>query len=114
MIKFYLIKKSFLFLLLLGSLQSWAQTRVTGKVTSGDESAALPGVSILEKGTSNGTVTDADGNYSISVNENAVLVFSFVGFISQEVSVAGKSVIDLVLQPDILALSEVVIVGYGQ
>src|ERR1043165_8520734 len=82
MIKFYLLKRSFLFVLVLCSLQGWAQTKVTGKVTSGDDGAGLPGVSILEKGTTNGTVTDADGNYSISANENGTLVFSFVGYAS--------------------------------
>ena len=100
--------------LLLCSFQTWAQTTVAGKVTSGDDGTALPGVSILEKGTTKGTVTNAEGNYSISVNENAVLVFSFVGFSSQEIPVGGKTTIDLVLQSDITALSEIVITGYGE
>lgn len=114
MIKLYLFKRSFLFALLLCSLQSWAQTSVTGKVTSKNDRNGLPGVSILEKGTTNGTVTNAEGNYSISVNENAVLVFSFVGFTSQEIPVGGRTAIDLVLQPDVTALSEIVIIGYGE
>lgn len=100
--------------LLLCSFQTWAQTKVAGTVTSGDDGTALPGVSILEKGTTNGTVTNADGKYSISVKENAVLVFSFVGFSSQEVPVGGKAAIDLVLQPDFTALGEIVITGYGE
>lgn len=114
MIKLYLFKRSFLFALLLCSLQSWAQTSVTGKVTSGDDGDGLPGVSILEKGTTNGTVTNIDGNYSINVGEDATLVFSFVGFTTQEIAVGTQSAINLILQPDVTALSEVVIVGYGE
>lgn len=113
MIKFYL-SKMFVVFMLLGSFQAWSQTRVTGKVTSGEDGTALPGVSILEKGTTNGTVTDVEGNYSINAGNNAVLVFSFVGFTTQEVPAAAKTTIDIVLAPDITALSEVVIVGYGQ
>jgi TonB-dependent starch-binding outer membrane protein SusC len=114
MIKFYLFKIMLLFLLLLGSIQVWSQTRVTGKVTSDEDGAALPGVSILEKGTSNGTVTDVNGGYSITIGQNAVLVFSFVGFTTQEVSVAGRTTIDVSLAGDVTALSEVVVIGYGE
>src|SRR5688500_2406608 len=114
MIKFYLFKIMLLFLLLLGSIQVWSQTRVTGKVTSDEDGAALPGVSILEKGTSNGTVTDVNGAYSITIGQNAVLVFSFVGFTTQEVSVGGRTTIDVSLAGDVTALSEVVVIGYGE
>lgn len=114
MIKLYVLKTSFVFVLLLACFQSRAQMTVTGTVRSGEDNLELPGVSILQKGTMNGTVTNADGNYSITVNENAVLVFSFVGFESQEIPVAGKSIIDLVLLPDVTALNEIIIVGYGE
>ena len=114
MIKFYLSKFTFVFLLLLGSFQAWAQTRVTGKVTSGEDGTALPGVSILEKGTTNGTVTDVEGSYSITASSNAVLVFSFVGFTTQEVSAEDKTTINVALGADVIALNEIVIVGYGQ
>ena len=115
MIKLYLSRSSFLIALLLCSAQAFAQSlQVAGKVTSGDDGTGLPGVSILEKGTSNGTVTDADGNYSMSVNDNAILVFSFVGFASQEVPVTGRATVDIVLQSDVTALSEVVVIGYGE
>ena len=67
MIKFYLFKTFVLLFLLLGANPTWAQTRVTGKVTSAEDGTGLPGVSILEKGTSNGTVTDVEGNYSFVV-----------------------------------------------
>ncbi len=93
--------------------QALAQKRtVTGSVLS-DDGSALPGVSVLEKGTSNGAVTDADGNYSISVNESATLVFSFIGMQPQEVAVNNQTVINVTLETDITQLSEVVVVGYG-
>jgi TonB-dependent starch-binding outer membrane protein SusC len=115
MIKFYSLKRFLLIVLMLSTLNVWAQEKVvTGKVTSSDDGTGLPGVSILEKGTSNGTVTDGDGNFSISVNGNAVLVFSFVGFASQEVAVANRSTVDITLQTDITSLDEIVVVGYGE
>src|SRR5688572_18772402 len=115
MLKFYQTKRLLIVLLMLATANVWAQSRVvTGTVTSGDDGTALPGVSILEKGTTNGTVTDGDGKYSISLGENATLVFSFVGYSSQEVSVAARTSVDVVLQTDITALDEIVIVGYGE
>lgn len=96
------------------SFQAAAQQehRVTGKVTSND--GALPGVSVQIKGTTNGVATDADGTYSIVINDsNAILVFSFIGFLTEEVPVNGRSVVDVLLHEDILTLSEVVVVGYG-
>jgi TonB-linked SusC/RagA family outer membrane protein len=112
----YSILKQLLLLLILFPAvhYSYAQTRsVTGKVTSSDEGMPIPGVNILVKETSTGTVTDVDGNYTISVTEDAILVFSSIGYGSQEVNVGGRSVIDVVLVADIKSLSEVVIVGYG-
>ncbi|MEN3323198.1 TonB-dependent receptor [Mariniflexile soesokkakense] len=74
----------------------------------------LPGVNILIKGTSNGTQTDFDGNYNIKVeNSNAILVFSFIGFITQEVAIANRTVINVSLKEDVAKLDEVVVVGYG-
>lgn len=116
MMKFYrFLNVFFVIVCSVASLQALAQSaRVTGKVTSSDDGSGLPGVSILEKGTSNGTVTDADGGYSINVGTDAVLVFSFVGYASQEVAVSGRTQIDITLETDVTALSEVVIVGYGE
>ncbi|WP_276374907.1 TonB-dependent receptor [Chryseolinea sp. H1M3-3] len=114
MIKLYLPKTWFVVFLLLGSFQAWSQTRVTGKVTSEDDGTALPGVSILEKGTTNGTVTDVNGEYAITAGDNATLIFSFVGFTTQEIPVGSKSSINVVLTTDVIALNEVVVVGYGQ
>jgi iron complex outermembrane receptor protein len=102
-------------MLLLTSTLAWAQSKVvTGKVTSAEDGASLPGVNVLEKGTSNGTVTDSNGHYSISVTDNATLIFSFIGYKSQEVIVGSQSAVDLTLQVDVTSLSEVVVVGYGQ
>lgn len=88
--------------------------KITGRVTSSDEQEGLPGVNIIERGTSNGTVTDVDGHYSINVPEGAVLIFSSVGYVREEVEVGSRSVIDLVMIPDIQTLAELVVVGYGQ
>jgi len=86
---------------------------VSGKVTSSDDGSGVPGVNILEKGTSNGTVSDADGNYRISVGDNATLVFSFVGYATQEVAVGAQSTVNVTMASDVQALAEVVVIGYG-
>ncbi|ADB36505.1 SusC/RagA family TonB-linked outer membrane protein [Spirosoma linguale] len=87
---------------------------VAGKVLSGDDNTGLPGVSVAVKGTTRGTTTDANGEYKISIpNERAVLVFSAVGFISQEVTIGNKSTVNLTLSTDTRALNEVVVIGYG-
>ncbi len=86
---------------------------ITGKVTDGTGSP-IPGVTIVVKGTSNGALTDADGQYSLSrVPENGVLVFSFVGLKTQEVPVNGNQKVDVVMQEETIELVEVVAVGYG-
>ena len=90
-----------------------AQTQVTGKVTSSDDGSALPGVNVVVKGTTLGTVTDADGNYSLQVAGDATLVFSFVGLVTQEVAVGGRTTIDVSMVSDAQQLSEVVVVAYG-
>jgi len=87
---------------------------VTGKVTSSDDGSGLPGVNIVEKGTSNGTITSADGSYSLGVSNDATLVFSFVGYKATEVVVGTQSSISVALDPDVTALSEVVVIGYGE
>lgn len=92
-----------------------AQERtVTGRVLSSDDNAALPGVNVAVKGTTRGTSTDANGNYRLAVpNNSAILVFSSVGFISQEIAIGTRSSIDLTLTADDRSLSEVVVIGYG-
>lgn len=87
---------------------------VQGKVTSGIGNEPLPGVNVVIKGSTLGTVTDIDGRYTISVpDEGAVLVFSFIGYTKQEIAVNGRSVIDVVLEEDVQSLNEVVVIGYG-
>ena len=102
-------------LLFMGSLAVNAQTRViTGKVTSAEDDSPIPGVSILVMGTTLGTVTDIDGNYSLQVPEGAQnLVYSFVGMATQEVAIAGRSVINIVLQPQTIGVDEVVVTALG-
>jgi len=88
------------------------QTEITGQVTDTNEEP-LPGATVLEKGTNNGTITDAGGNFKLTVADDAVLVVSFVGYKSLEVAVAGQSNINITLSEDQTALEEVVVVGYG-
>jgi len=94
---------------------SLAQTRqVTGKVTSSEDGAALPGVSVSLKGTSRGTTTSSDGTFKISASNSEVLVFSFVGYKQQSISVGSQSSINVVLESDVSELSEVIVTGaYG-
>ena len=103
------------FVLLLTGFISWGQElTVTGRITSGEDQSDLPGVNILVKGTTNGTISDSNGNYRLSVNSsNDVLTFSFVGFTTQEAAVNGRSVVDVVLATDAKQLSEVVITALG-
>jgi len=91
----------------------YAQTTVSGKITASDDSAPLPGVNIVQKGTSNGTISDVDGNFSLSVPGDAILVFSFVGYASQETSVNGRTSINIALASDAKHLSEVVVTALG-
>lgn len=86
---------------------------ISGKVT-GDNGEELPGVSILLKGTTTGATTDINGTFKLTIPEgNAILVFSYVGYISQEIQVSNRSIIDVKLQVDTKALEEIVVVGYG-
>lgn len=101
-------------LLLLGNPDAMAQGRtVTGKVND-PTGFGLPGVSIQVKGTQRGTTTDGDGKYSMAeVGDNATLIFSFIGYTTQEVAVGNRSTVDVKLEDDAKALQEVVVVGYG-
>ncbi|MGB6153292.1 MAG: TonB-dependent receptor [Pricia sp.] len=102
-----------LFLFVLACQISQSQTTVTGNVTD-TNNAALPGANILEKGTTNGTQTDFDGNFSITIKDaSATLIISYIGFASKEVSVDGQSTISVELEEDAAGLDEVVVVGYG-
>jgi len=93
--------------------RTFQERSISGTVTTQEEGETLPGVNVIEKGTSNGTVTNVEGNYSITVSEGATLVFSSVGYITEEVVVGGRSVVDLVMTADVKQLEELVVVGYG-
>ncbi|MDH3710657.1 MAG: TonB-dependent receptor [Cyclobacteriaceae bacterium] len=96
-------------------IQGWAQDRtVTGNVTSADDAAGLPAVNVILKGTTTGATTDVDGNYRLSVpSAGGILVFSSIGFETQEIDIGNRSVIDVAMAADVTELSEVVVVGYG-
>lgn len=106
---------AFLYIQTIAIAFAWQTTAsVTGKIISPD-GEALPGVVVLEKGTSNGQVTDLDGNFSIRVSsQESILVFSLVGFTTQEVQIGNQSIINLTLRETESLLSEVVVVGYGE
>ena len=87
---------------------------VSGNVLD-DDGSPLPGVNVLEKGTTNGTSTDANGNFSLQVtDENSVLVFSFIGYKSQELRVGTQTSISMKLIPDVTTIQEIVVIGYGE
>ncbi|SDL12348.1 TonB-linked outer membrane protein, SusC/RagA family [Catalinimonas alkaloidigena] len=103
---------------LLGFLSSapvWAQAArtVSGTVTSTSDGQGLPGVTVIVKGTAQGTTSDLDGKYQIQTTDNATLVFSSIGFTSQEIPVNGRATLDVALAEDTKQLNEVIVVGYG-
>lgn len=109
--KFLLVCFSFVFAL--GS--AWAQERnISGKVTSPEDGSSLPGVNVVLKGTTNGTVTDVDGNFRLSVpSTGGTLVFSFIGLSTQEIPIGDRTVIDVQLASDVKQLAEVVVTALG-
>ncbi|UII23487.1 SusC/RagA family TonB-linked outer membrane protein [Fulvivirga ligni] len=107
---------SFVLILMFSFGESWAQQRtISGKVTSSEDGSALPGVNVVLKGTTNGTVTDIDGNYSLSVSSSdGILTFSFIGLKTEEVEIGSKTVVDVQMADDVQQLSEVVVTGYSK
>lgn len=95
------------------SYYSVAQVVVNG-VVNDENGEPLPGVTVIEKGTQNGTITDVEGKYSVSVDANATLVFSFVGYTVEEIPVNSRSSINVSMTLSIMNLSEIVVVGYGE
>ncbi len=89
------------------------QLKVSGVVTSADDGLPLPGVNVIEKGTTNGINTDFDGNYSLSVQKGAVLEFSSIGFKTVSITVGNQSTVNVGLVTDVESLNEIVVVGYG-
>ncbi|MBN2615906.1 MAG: SusC/RagA family TonB-linked outer membrane protein [Bacteroidales bacterium] len=106
---------AFLVLFVAGISFAFAQVRtITGTVASSEDGSMLPGVTVMVKGTTNGTTTDVNGYYTLNVGKEAkVLIFSFVGMQSQEVEIGNSNTINVVLKPSNLNLNEVVVVGYG-
>lgn len=100
-------------MLLTMSISAYAQKTVSGVVTSSEDKQPLVGVSVVVKGTANGTITDIDGKYSLSVPEKSTLVFSFVGFTSLEQVFDGSSTLNVELKVGADVLNEVVVTGYG-
>jgi len=93
---------------------SWAQRTVTGTVTGEEDGTPVPGVNVIVKGTSAGTVTDIDGKYQIGVpDDGGILVFSFIGLATEEVEIGNQSTIDMVMTADIKQLTEVVVTALG-
>ncbi|WKN31541.1 TonB-dependent receptor [Porifericola rhodea] len=97
------------------SLFAWSQDKtIRGTVTDGETQETLPGVNVVVKGTTTGTITDIEGKYTLNISADAqTIVFSSVGYESEEVSINNRTTIDHVMMPDIQSLSEVVVVGYG-
>lgn len=108
--KFLLLCFSFVFV-----LSAWAQERViTGRVSSTEDGSALPGVNVVVKGTTTGSVTDADGKYSLSVpSSGGSLVFSFIGLKTTEIEIGDRTIIDIQLGLDVTQLAEIVVTGFG-
>lgn len=106
--------KSTLFLLFMLPMSFFAQNTVSGNVTETATGLPVPGVNVIVQGTTNGTTTDFDGNYTISnISDEDILVFSFLGFVTQQVPYEGQSTIDITLDEDAASLDEVVLIGYG-
>ncbi len=100
-------------LLIVGALSA-QKIQISGTVTGASDGQSLIGVSILEAGTSNGTVTDIDGNYTITAGAQGKLIFSYIGFSAQEVDINNQTSINITLSDDATQLDEVVVVGYGR
>ena len=112
------LKKTRIILLLclwmIMSMQAIAQSvQVKGKVTDASTNEALPGVNILVKGTTIGTISGVDGGYSLTVPKGGTLVFSFLGYLAEEVVVGEQTTINISLAPELTKLNEVVVIGYG-
>ncbi|WP_179021893.1 SusC/RagA family TonB-linked outer membrane protein [Winogradskyella forsetii] len=107
------VLNALLFCLIMLPATLMAQSTATGTVTDKANAMPLPGVNVIIKGTSRGTVTDFDGKFSIEVSEGEILVFSYVGYTKQEVEFTGQSSIDVAIEEDAAQLDEVVLIGYG-
>ena len=107
------IFKNLLFVMLIAPSLLMAQSAITGTVTEQSTSLPLPGVNVIIKGSTTGAATDFDGNYQISANNGDILVFSYIGFVTQEITFTGQTPINVQLSEDAAQLNEVVVTGYG-
>ncbi|MBU2465511.1 MAG: carboxypeptidase-like regulatory domain-containing protein [Bacteroidetes bacterium] len=102
-----------LFILLAGGIQAQGFT-VKGNVLDEESNFGIPGASVIEKGTLNGTITDIDGNYTITVKDGqATLEFAYVGYESQTIAVNDQPIINVVMGYELTELNEVIVIGYG-
>lgn len=108
------IKKLILLLIcLLTTVASYAQLATVSGIVVDDNNVPLPGVSVLEKGTTNGAITNFDGEFKVKVKKDAVLVFSFIGFKTHREKVGGQTKLKVMLKTDVKMFDQVVVVGYG-
>ncbi|WP_026473471.1 SusC/RagA family TonB-linked outer membrane protein [Alkaliflexus imshenetskii] len=108
--------KCFMLLFFIWGMVAWAQAQprqISGRVTSSDDGLPLPGVSVIIEGTTQGTISDVDGNFSLSAAPDDRLAFSFIGFETQIIQVGNQTIFNMVLMPMVSSLDEVVVVGYG-
>lgn len=104
---------SLFFLVAVIAIGKAQELTLEGRITSAEDNMALPGAAIQIKGTTEGTITDVEGQYSLTVAPESVLIVSYVGFKSQEIPVNSRSVIDISLELDLVSMEEIVVVGYG-
>ncbi|GAL79921.1 SusC outer membrane protein [Algibacter lectus] len=91
---------------------SWSQSKVSGVVTD-SQNVPIPGVNVIIKGTSNGAATDFDGNFQLNAKSGDVITFSFIGFVTKELTYKGQGSLNVKLEEDAAQLDEVVVIGYG-
>lgn len=118
-VEFLKITSLVLVVIFMSTGYSWGQNRdisdrtITGRITD-ERGEGMPGVNIQIKGTQQGTITDSDGRYRLNIaNNDAVLIISFVGYVTEEVAVGNRTALDVQMTVDQKALEEVVVVGYG-
>ncbi len=111
----YLIKVMLLLSLFITSVALAQDRIVSGKVTSSEDGSGVPGVNVVVKGTTNGTTSDANGSYNLSVpSTGKILVFSFIGLKTEEIAIGERTIVDIAMSVDVTQLGEVVVVGYGE
>ena len=105
-------KLLFMLLLFLCVSTAWGQSKsISGKVTSTTDNEPVIGASVVVKGTTNGTITDFDGNFTLSADANSTLVISFVGYVTQEIALSGNTSVNVLLKEDTQMLDDVVVIG---